>query len=100
MKEYGLVGGLKSQTLDSLISEHFKGNRVDFLKIDTEGAELEVLKGGIETIKKYKPKLLLELHLFKDRNMSKKLEDFLGPLGYKWMIKPYTPHVSHMFAWT
>jgi FkbM family methyltransferase len=29
--------------------------RLDFIKIDVEGMEIEVLKGGVETIKKYRP---------------------------------------------
>lgn len=32
---------------------------VTFIKIDVEGAELSVLKGGVETIKKYKPKMAI-----------------------------------------
>lgn len=87
------------RTLDSLVNTNFPSGRIDFLKIDTEGAELEVLKGGIETIKKYKPKMLLEIHVFKDRNMGRKIIDFLEPLGYKLKIEQYTPDVSHCFAW-
>jgi FkbM family methyltransferase len=41
---------------------------VDFLKIDTEGSELFVLKGGMELIKKYKPFIQFELN-----ELSKKL---------------------------
>jgi FkbM family methyltransferase len=29
--------------------------KIDFIKIDTEGHDLQVLKGGKKTIKKYKP---------------------------------------------
>ena len=36
--------------------------RIDFIKIDVEGFELKVLNGGIETIKKHDPLLLIELH--------------------------------------
>jgi FkbM family methyltransferase len=86
-------------TLDKFVHDAFFDKRIDFLKIDAEGAELLVLKGGIETIKKYKPKMLLELHLFKDRQMGQKLIDFLEPLGYKLKIEAYTPHVSHCFAY-
>ena len=54
--------------------------------IDTEGYELFVLKGGIETIKKYKPILVVEFH---NRNLTQKfgynlstLEKFINDLGY------------------
>ena len=37
-----------------------KIHKVDFIKIDTEGAELFVLRGGLETIKKHRPAVLCE----------------------------------------
>jgi FkbM family methyltransferase len=75
-------------------------DRIDFMKVDVEGAELEVLKGGINTIKKYRPKILAELHLFKDGDMQEKMIQYLEPMGYKLKITPYTPAISHCFAWT
>ncbi len=33
-----------------------------FIKIDTEGAEFDILKGMQETLKKFKPKIMLEKH--------------------------------------
>ena len=32
--------------------------KIDFLKIDTEGNDLKVLKGGLNFIKKYKPEFI------------------------------------------
>ncbi len=46
------------RTLDS-----FEIGRVDFMKIDTEGFELYVVNGGLETIKRCKPNIVLEQHL-------------------------------------
>jgi FkbM family methyltransferase len=43
-------------TVDSL-----QLSRVDFIKIDVEGHELEVLRGGRETIAKYHPTLMVEV---------------------------------------
>ncbi len=34
---------------------------VEFIKIDAEGAELEILKGGMRTLKDMKPILYLEI---------------------------------------
>ncbi len=59
------------KTLDSL------DLKPDFIKIDVEGFELEVIFGGIETIKKIKPMLLIEC--------TRTLESIRGvliPLGY------------------
>jgi len=35
-------------------------SRIDFIKMDVEGAELLVLKGGLKSIRRFKPVLLLE----------------------------------------
>ncbi len=37
-------------------------NRIDFIKMDIEGAEMNALKGAIETIKRFKPKLAIALY--------------------------------------
>ncbi len=43
--------------LDDLIDSNIK---IDFIKIDTEGGEFGVLKGGAKIIQKYKPIILFE----------------------------------------
>ena len=35
---------------------------MDLVKIDVEGAELDVLEGSFSMLKRYKPKLLIEVH--------------------------------------
>jgi FkbM family methyltransferase len=47
---------IKLNTIDNL----FLNTRIDLIKMDTEGSEYDIIKGGIETIRKYKPKILLE----------------------------------------
>lgn len=58
-----------------------KESRVDFIKIDTEGYELEVLMGLKETIKKHHPKILIELspcyYRLRDENIGKNIINFL-----------------------
>lgn len=49
----------QSITLDSFLD---KIDTLDTLKIDVEGGELEVLKGGLRLIEKTKPVIFLELH--------------------------------------
>lgn len=49
-------GKIKLITLDSLKIKE----KIDLIKIDVEGAEVEVLKGSIKTIKKYKPLIVVE----------------------------------------
>lgn len=39
----------------------FAGKKIDILKIDVEGAELEVIEGSLEVIKKHQPVVFIEL---------------------------------------
>jgi FkbM family methyltransferase len=55
-------------TLDSFCSG--TGCRPDFLKMDVEGAEYDVLLGAKETIAQSRPKMLIELHHF-DGNLAR-----------------------------
>ena len=48
-------------TLDS-IAIKYKLNRCDFIKMDIEGSEIEVLKSSKKFIDKYKPRFIIEPH--------------------------------------
>lgn len=51
---------IQTTTLDVFL-ENEDIMKIDFIKIDTEGWEYYILQGALNTIKKYKPKLQLEL---------------------------------------
>ena len=58
-------------------------NPISFIKIDVEGHETEVIEGGIKTINKNKPILLVEIE---ERHSKRKVIDvikFINSLGYK-----------------
>lgn len=57
--------------------------RVDWIKIDTEGAELAILTGGRETIARCRPRILLENHTHLDPDCEAKCTAFLAELGYR-----------------
>lgn len=57
----GFAGKTKETSIDSYM-EMMHIDKVRLIKIDTEGAEFDVLKGARKTIRKYKPNLLIELH--------------------------------------
>jgi FkbM family methyltransferase len=48
-----------------------------FIKIDVQGHEMEVLKGGEQTISKHKPVLLVE-------SISEAIMQYLTPIGYRF----------------
>ena len=58
-------------------------NKISFIKIDVEGHEIPVIEGGIKTISKNKPILLVEIE---ERHTNKKVSltiDFINSIGYK-----------------
>lgn len=55
------VGKHPMESIDDLVNK-FELKRVDLIKIDVEGTEYDVLTGAKETINKFSPKLLVELH--------------------------------------
>lgn len=75
--------------------------RVDFVKMDIEGAELSALKGAVETVKQFRPKLAISVY--------HRLQDFLEipefiaslGLGYHLHIRHFTIHNEEtvLFAW-
>ncbi len=55
------LGKIQLDTLDQQLKE-LDIQQVNFLKIDVEGAEFQVLKGAITTLKMHRPILLLEIN--------------------------------------
>ncbi len=49
-------------SLDSYIASEQGGRRLDFIKIDAEGAEFDILKGAIKVLQMYHPELFIEIH--------------------------------------
>lgn len=71
-------------TLDSFCASA-RIDRIDFIKIDTEGSELAILKGGEQTIKQFKPKLLVEYQPWNTHQHGyepEEIRDLLTGWGY------------------
>ncbi len=70
-----------TNTLDAYCNKHAAAPA--FLKIDVEGNELRVLMGGIETLKKHKPNILVEIesrHVGEEK--ARETFRFLEGVGY------------------
>jgi hypothetical protein len=70
-----------------LIAENEKLRRIDLVKIDVEGAEMQVLVGMKRILTTFQPKLILELKADALGNLGSSMEEVLSLLnsydGYK-----------------
>lgn len=67
----------------STLDEVLNGGRIDFIKVDVEGMELEVLKGGKRSIERFSPSIIFEsLMTESEAPKSLAVQEFLLPLGY------------------
>ncbi len=77
--------------MDKLDNIPIKENRVDLIKIDVEGHEPFVLRGAIETIKKYRPVIFIELKSAEGdkilRNLGYTMEEQLSGENYLYIYK-------------
>ena len=65
--------------------------RVDWVKLDVEGAELHVLLGAKRTIERHRPRLIIECHTFMLADVVDRAKDMIG--GYEWEEIPREPCV-------
>lgn len=109
---YGMIGNradggagypkrqlLPVRSLDSFLLERPGIGRVDWMKIDVEGAELEVLHGAVQCLQMYRPKILVENHEFQVKGIENQVRDFLVGLGLGYVCDGPHQHcaVSHSF---
>jgi hypothetical protein len=80
-------------TIDGLV-ESGRVAKVDFIKMDIEGAEVEALKGAEQTLRNFRPRLAICLyHRPSDFETIPKFIDSLG-LGYRFYFNHYTMHAE------
>ncbi len=74
---------VKLETIDGLVKKY--SLKPDLIKIDAEGAELDVLKGGVNTFQSIKPVLVLGLHpafIIQKGDSLTEIWDLLFSCGY------------------
>lgn len=72
-------------TLDTFVAEH-RIQRLDFLKADIEGWEIHMLRGGIQSLERFHPTMLLEINrafLARAGSAPEEAWAMLRPLGYR-----------------
>jgi len=94
------VNGDSIQVQTISLDQFCEANQVfpDFLKIDVEGAEYDVLMGGGETIGRTQPTMLIELHHFDGDLAANRVPDLLSKWNYhvQWLEK--WPQTSQILA--
>ena len=77
--------GAKRQALDQYIESNTV-KRVDLIKLDIDGYELDMLKGAVDTIRRFKPKIMFELipYILEEHwSSSRELLEFFDGVGYE-----------------
>jgi FkbM family methyltransferase len=76
---------VKTKTLDSLLKE-LKIEKIDIIKIDTEGWETHILKGALETLKN-NPKAKLFIASYHYPGETEEVQNFLQKMGFNTKIR-------------
>ena len=91
-----LVGSKDDGSVETLSIDEWVAQRaiprVDFIKLDVEGAELNALRGAEKTIRAFKPRLAVSVYHNEHDLIS--IPDFLRGLncGYKLLLDHFTIH--------
>jgi FkbM family methyltransferase len=86
LQEQQVTGGTALQ-IEALTLDEFGYSGVSFVKIDVEGHELEVLRGGEATIRRERPVLLVEVEQRHLRIPMQRVFEFVTGLGYRgWFM--------------
>ena len=77
------------KSIDKLVEEK-KLEKLDLLRMDVEGYELQILEGSRNTIRKFKPMIQIEIHtkILGPKNLKKVLNDLKN---FEYEIKYYVP---------
>jgi FkbM family methyltransferase len=83
---------VETVTLEKLLEDHDAPNEIDYISIDTEGSELDILKGF--NFDRYRVGFFTIEHNFRSGALEK-MAAMLGRRGYRQIL----PEVSHFDAW-
>ena len=77
------TAGTVETTCELRTLDEFGYTKVDFIKLDTQGSELEILKGAVDTIKRCKPTVCVEITpSVKEFQTANDIASFFLSVGY------------------
>ena len=95
---------IEAMTLDNFVEMNLI-EKIDFIKVDIEGFEMNFIKGALQTLKKHKPSIFIEVDhdkLIRQNSSPEELLSILKSIGYKVLhvktneeIKPSNQKEKH-----
>jgi len=71
------------QNIDFIVKK-LRLRRVDLIKMDIEGEEYNAIRGAVETIRRFKPKIVIEIH---SKELRDRILNFLKLHGYSLVFE-------------
>ena len=94
----GSVSKIPCMTLEDLVT-HSGLNRVDFIKMDIEGSEIDVVQSSEKFFQKHRPRMIIEPHLINGRLNAPDIMNCLSGYGYRCqIIEQYGVHLPLVTA--
>ncbi|MEM9827361.1 MAG: FkbM family methyltransferase [Planctomycetota bacterium] len=87
---------VSTKTLDRIGEEVSEFGKVTFIKMDAEGAEAAIIRGGLRFLEQCRPRILMEIHGVQEALCC---ADRLWPLGYQAILLS-TTKTTHPILWT
>lgn len=91
--DFGYASSVNEKGKESVVADSIDNilacRPVTYIKLDVEGSELETLKGAVNTIKKYRPKLAISLYHKAEDIIDLPLFIELLGMDYKYYIRHY-----------
>jgi FkbM family methyltransferase len=87
---------VRTQTLDALVAAEGL-ERVDLIKIDVEGHELRVLAGAVETLTRFRPRVLIEVFEETLRRQGTSADEVLAFLRrHGYLLNEFSPETGEL----
>ncbi len=91
-------GRTRATSLDDWMAGRSDIQRVDWIKIDVEGAEERVIRGAEGLIRRFRPRMIVENHQFMDNGIEGRVRELVLGLGLGYTVDGAPWHsVSHSF---